>query len=286
MVELSYAVVDVFTTTPLSGNPLAVVMDVAEQLDAAHMAAIAIEFNLSETTFVRPADPTRADWWLRSFTPGGAEVAGAGHNALGAWWWLAITGHAAPPGARQLLGDRVLPVHIARDGHVEIGLDQGEVEFGEVTLDGGRLRSALGLGERTPLPQTHPVGSVGSPHLLVELPDSSTVDAARPDTAALRDVLASARAQGCCLFTTDAADADADARFFNPTVGILEDPATGSAAGPLAQLLHDRGGPREVSISQGRSMGRPSRLTVQVREAGPRLLGRCALAAEGTLHTD
>lgn len=285
MTEVRYAVVDVFTDHPLSGNPLAVVMDLDQQLDNSQMAAIATELNLSETTFVHPADPAQADWWLRSFTPGGAEVAGAGHNALGAWWWLAVTGRAGPPSARQLLGDRVLPVHIARGERLEIGLDQGMVELSEATLDRSRLGSALGL-EADAVPETHPVGSVGSPHLLVELADSSLVDAARPDTTALRDVLAHAQAQGCYVFTTATGDADAYARFFNPTVGIVEDPATGSAAGPLAQLLHDRSGLRELTITQGTAMGRPSRLAVQITDAGPRLLGRCALAAEGTLHTD
>jgi PhzF family phenazine biosynthesis protein len=83
--------VDVFATGPLTGNPLSLVPD-ADGLDEAQMRAIAREFNQSETTFVlRPTLP-KATVRLRSFTPAGAEVGGAGHNALGAWLWMEAAG--------------------------------------------------------------------------------------------------------------------------------------------------------------------------------------------------
>src|SRR6266571_1715793 len=86
--------VDVFASHPLSGNPLSLVTD-ADRLDEAQMRAISREFNQSETTFLlRPRLPG-ATWRLRSFTPIGAEVFGAGHNALGAWLWLAAAGKVA-----------------------------------------------------------------------------------------------------------------------------------------------------------------------------------------------
>jgi predicted PhzF superfamily epimerase YddE/YHI9 len=86
--SVPFAVVDVFADAPLVGNALAVVTD-AEGLEESVMRAVAREFNQSETTFVLPATQPGATWRLRSFTPAGAEVVGAGHNALGAWWWLA-----------------------------------------------------------------------------------------------------------------------------------------------------------------------------------------------------
>ena len=76
--------VDVFATSPLTGNPLSLVPD-ADGLDEAQMRAIAREFNQSETTFLRRSSLPEATVRLRSFTPTGAEVGGAGHNALGAW---------------------------------------------------------------------------------------------------------------------------------------------------------------------------------------------------------
>lgn len=95
-VAVSFYFVDVFASQPLSGNPLSLVAD-ADRLDEAQMRAIAREFNQSETTFLlRPTRPG-ATWRLRSFTPIGAEVGGAGHNALGAWLWLAAAG--SRPGA-------------------------------------------------------------------------------------------------------------------------------------------------------------------------------------------
>lgn len=85
MVELVAGIIDVFADEPLAGNPLAVV-EGADDLTDEQMRRIAGEFNQAETTFIQSS--TRADRKLRSFTASGAEVFGAGHNALGAWLWL------------------------------------------------------------------------------------------------------------------------------------------------------------------------------------------------------
>jgi trans-2,3-dihydro-3-hydroxyanthranilate isomerase len=119
--SLPFFLVDVFADAPLTGNPLAVVAD-ADEVDEQVMRSIAREFNQSETTFVLPSPREDVAWRLRSFTPGGVEVGGAGHNALGAWWWLAGAGHLSlsDGGNRfsQEIGGRVLPVEvIARGGH-------------------------------------------------------------------------------------------------------------------------------------------------------------------------
>src|SRR6188474_1422422 len=87
--DLTCGLVDVFADVPLSGNPLAVV-EGADGLTDDTMRRIAREFNQAETTFLLKSD--RADWKLRSFTASGAEVFGAGHNALGSWLWLAESG--------------------------------------------------------------------------------------------------------------------------------------------------------------------------------------------------
>src|SRR5215469_18915531 len=112
MTEAAFFFVDVFAERPLTGNPLTLVPD-ADHLDEARMRSIAREFNQSETTFVlRPSLPG-AHVRLRSFTPAGFEVGGAGHNALGAWIWLAAAGRLAAPapgrGLRQEIAGRVLP---------------------------------------------------------------------------------------------------------------------------------------------------------------------------------
>ena len=89
--QLRFYLVDVFAQEPLCGNPLSLVVD-AQDLGKETMQRIAREFNQSETTFLLPPTKPQADWRLRSFTPMGTEVFGAGHNALGAWWWLAEAG--------------------------------------------------------------------------------------------------------------------------------------------------------------------------------------------------
>lgn len=289
---IPYAIVDVFADTPLRGNPLAVVPD-ADGLSTEAMQAIAAEFNLSETTFIlRPTMPG-ADAWLRSFTPTGDEVSGAGHNALGAWWWLAETGAIGDAEhAKQQLGGAVLPVTISRTagGRRTIGLVQGPPRIIGPVSSRPDLAAALGLSSTdiTPDADSAVTVSTGAPHLLVELASRPAVDRAAPDAAALFKVLAASDAQGCYLYTRDVDGAEkAYARFFNPTVGIREDPATGSAAGPLGWLLarHDvTTWGDDTVILQGVKMGRESRLTVVAHPDTVTLHGSAVLAATGHLH--
>jgi trans-2,3-dihydro-3-hydroxyanthranilate isomerase len=287
----------VFAETPLTGNPLAVVAD-AERLEEAVMPAVAREFNQSETTFVLPSRRPGATRRLRSFTPAGAEVIGAGHNVLGAWWWLATAGRIeldADGGARlaQEIGDRVLPVEVrGRNGRPEaIVIEQAPPEFGRTVTDRDELAAALGFeGSAADQLDDMPaqVVSTGAAHLLVPARDRAVVDRARPDAPRLAAALAQVGAQGCYLYCLDPVDpaAVAHARFFNPTVGISEDPATGSAAGPLVSRLVAQGVVPDgalVLVEQGHAMGRPSRIRVQVSGERVRIGGAGVVVAEGTL---
>jgi trans-2,3-dihydro-3-hydroxyanthranilate isomerase len=293
--SVPFYLVDVFADTPLTGNPLALVAD-AESLGEDVMRAVAREFNQSETTFVLPPRQADATWRLRSFTAAGAEVVGAGHNALGAWWWLAVDGRLEldDGGGRfaQEIGERVLPVEVigANGRPSAISMEQAAPEFGTSVDDCGELAAALGLGvddltERAPAQ----VVSTGAAHLLVWARDRAAVDRAQPDAARLAVALEAVGGQGCYLYCLDpvAADAVAHARFFNPTVGLWEDPATGSAAGPLASQLVAQGVVSDgatVVVEQGHAMGRPSRIQVQVRGEQVRIEGAGVVVAEGTLH--
>jgi PhzF family phenazine biosynthesis protein len=295
--SVPFALVDVFADAPLAGNPLAVVAD-AERLEEAVMRAVAREFNQSETTFVLPPTRAEATWRLRSFTPAGAEVTGAGHNALGAWWWLATTGRirldaeggAAPA---QEIGSRVLPVEVTgRDGRPDaIVMEQAPPEVGRTVSDREELAAALGLSlDGGDLPGDVPaqVVSTGAAHLLVPARDRDAVDRARPDAPRLKTILADAGGQGCYLYCLDPVDpaAVAYSRFFNPTVGIEEDPATGSAAGPLvSRLVAEDVVPdgEAVVVEQGHAMGRPSRIRVQVTGDRVRIGGAAVVVAEGML---
>jgi trans-2,3-dihydro-3-hydroxyanthranilate isomerase len=287
MATVSFALVDVFADEPLSGNPLAVVPD-ADHLDEDVMARIAREFNQAETTFLVEPTMAGAEHRLRSFTASGVEVFGAGHNALGAWFWLADSGRLSRLGVwHQQLGTVVLPVEVGPD---RIAMRQEPPTYG-ASVEPAPLAAALGVGVETlgaaaELP-TAQVVQTGAPHLMVGMRDRHTVDAVSPDTAALRALLLAADGEGCYVYSVDppGADTTAYARFFNPVAGIVEDPATGTAAGPLACLLHRHGlAASTVVVAQGHRFGRPSRLQVTLDGTTPVLAGRSVISATGTLR--
>ncbi|OJX73297.1 PhzF family phenazine biosynthesis protein [Leifsonia sp. 71-9] len=290
--DVPFVWIDVFAERALAGNPLPLVPD-ADALSDEQLRAIAREFNQSETTFLcRPTAP-EADARLRSVTPAGVEVGGAGHNAMGAWIWLAGSGRLDPgrDAFVQQIGDDLLPLRVSTaDGVVRVTMEQSPPRFPGRFADREALAAALGVAAAGVAADRRPeVGDTGAEHLLVPATTREAVDAAVPDHAALRAVLAAAGAEGCYLYTTGvdpSSGTHAYARFFNPTVGIAEDPATGTAAGPLAALLVRDGlaaAGSPVVIEQGRSMGRPSRIVVTVDGDRVALTGSGVVAAAGTL---
>jgi PhzF family phenazine biosynthesis protein len=268
MTKLKAGIIDVFGECPFSGNPLAVV-EGADALTDPQMRTVAREFNQAETTFLMRSN--RADWKLRSFTAAGAEVFGAGHNALGAWLWLAYRGRLVsldtPSTFRQEIGVDVLPITLERRDVLIVGqMKQAPLKLLAALEDVGPLALALGIGERdillTPPPR---VADTGGNHLLVRLIDRPAIDRVRPDHERLLPILRSIGAEGCYVFALDTADRkSAYTRFFNPTVGLWEDSATGTAAGPLCGYLGWAGllGPeRALRIEQGVLMGAAASLT-------------------------
>jgi trans-2,3-dihydro-3-hydroxyanthranilate isomerase len=289
-----FYLVDVFTDRPFTGNPLVIVTD-ADELDTEWMRRIAGEFNQSETTFVLRPTTADAQWRLRSFTALGVEVFGVGHNALGACWWLATSGRLtldAPTRTfAQEIDGRVLPVEIRSEGGrvVSVGMTQADPVFGAVVGNVSRLASALDLGdlELAVGRLKAQVVSTGVPHLLVPVRDQGALARARP-LEPLAAYLRSVGAQGCYVFCLDPLDTDAPARarFFGPNVGIAEEPATGSAAGPLAAYLVAHGladERRPVIVEQGHGLGRPSRIEVRVSGGGVRVCGTAVVVMEGRL---
>jgi len=292
---LPFHIVDVFAVEPLTGNPLAVVVG-GDDLSLDVLRRIAREFNQSETTFIMPPTLPRADRRLRSFTAAGVEVFGAGHNALGAWWWLAeakeldFTGGAAV--FYQEIGDRVLPVTLSRVGgrlaHVE--MEQEPPAPGRRLHDLPRLAAALGLTIADLAQDGAPCQVVftGAAHLMAPIREREAVDRIRPDAKALLTLLDEVGAEGCYAFSLDPRQpaALAYARFFNPTVGIAEDPATGTAAGPLAAHLVAHGlakSGRPILIEQGTAMGRTSLIQVEVCSSTVKISGRGVVVASGQL---
>ncbi|MEL1264534.1 PhzF family phenazine biosynthesis protein [Pseudoxanthomonas putridarboris] len=290
MVELVAGLIDVFADAPLTGNPLAVVQD-ADDLTEAQMRRLAGEFNQAETTFIMRSE--RADRKLRSFTASGVEVGGAGHNALGAWLWLGERGElgalATPRTFHQEIGADVLPIRLERiDGRVHGHMRQASLRLSPPLEDVARLAAALGLdaGDILPEPKPRPADT-GAAHLMVRVVDAGAVDKARPNAEALFAVLESAPAEGCYVYAFDADAPDAAyARFFNPTIGLWEDAATGTAAGPLTAFLAAEGllkSDATLAIEQGVKMGRRSILRVRLTP-DPELSGAGIVVLAGTLR--
>lgn len=290
MAELIAGLVDVFAEAPFNGNPLGVV-EGGDDLTDAQMQRIAGEFNQAETTFLLRS--TRADWRLRSFTAAGVEVFGAGHNALGAWLWLGELGKLGPLDTAQTfhqqIGDDVLPIVVERiDGRVHGRMSQRALRLLPALSGVTPLAAALGIRAEdivmTPPPRT---GDTGGNHLLVRLRDPRVVDGVVPRHEALLPVLREAGAEGCYVYSFDPeAPQSAYARFFNPTVGLWEDSATGTAAGPLAaylghaQLLRDN----KLVVEQGVKMGRRSLLNVRLTPE-PELSGAGLIVLKGVLQS-
>jgi trans-2,3-dihydro-3-hydroxyanthranilate isomerase len=290
----AFVIVDVFTDRPLAGNPLPVVPRAAGLTDE-QMHALAREFNASETTFVLPPTDHRATRRLRCFSPT-SEVFGAGHNALGAWWAIVARGDVEVADGEtrlwQELGSRVLPVDVTREGDrlVRVAMTQAAPVTSQDVPDREALARALGLevDVLTVAGLDPRVISTGATHMLV--PSRSLADLARVrvDAERLTAVAKPLGCEGCYLFCLDAVESGsvAHARAFFPGIGISEDPATGSAAGPLAVYLVAQRRAQEsawLTIEQGDEIGRPSRIEVRVTGDRVEVAGRCAVVGHGTL---
>ena len=251
-----YALVDVFTLRPFGGNSLAVFTD-GSGLDDATMQRIANELHHSETTFVLP--PAQGgDRRLRIFTPL-RELPFAGHPTVGTAWVLAA-GRDAALTLELVVGPLRVTV---RDGFVEMA--QPLPEFGEVTVDRLEMARALSLEISDVVPGAPvQVVSSGVPFRFVRLRDRAAVERARPTASPLVD--------HAYVFTTDTVDpaAAVHGRMFGS--GSSEDPATGSAQGPLGAYLVRNAivaAAPEVRFrsEQGFLMGRPSILDVRLTMA-------------------
>lgn len=276
---LPFHTLDVFTTRPFAGNPLAVVLG-ADALSPAQMQVIAREFNLSETIFVQaPRDPAHRAR-VRIFFPT-AEIPFAGHPTVGCAILLAT--QAAPAGdftTRLVLEEEagLVPVEVTRRGGVT------EAEFTAPRLPvphPGRahadlVAAALDLAPGDILHGAHrPALWQGGPAFLyVPLRDRAALARARPIEPHWSALMAAGGVDSAYLYAPGEG-CDFQARMFSPGAGIPEDPATGSATAILAAQLHAAGrvppGTTRVTLRQGVEMGRRSDLvlTIDAEAAGP-----------------
>lgn len=273
-----YVVADVFTSVPLEGNPVAVFLDGAG-LSSEVMQRAARELNLSETVFVLSADEDSgvADARVRIFTPS-AELPFAGHPVLGTAYVLGE--QRGLEEVRLLTGAGLVPVRFRVSGgrFLEGEMDQ-PVPSWEPFRRAAQLLAALGVGG-SGLPIE--VYDNGPRHAFVALGDETAVAAVRPDLGAL----AALGPMGVSCFCVDSSGRHVKTRMFGPGLGVPEDPATGSAAGPLAVHLcrHGRSRPGEwLEIRQGEEIGRPSLLRAAAYLGPGARVDRVAVAGAAVL---
>jgi len=262
MPTLRYVVADVFTDTPLEGNQLAVFTD-GREVDDETMQALAKEMNYSESVFVLPPDDG-GHARIRIFTPV-AELPFAGHPILGTAFVLGAPLQLAQIALETKAG--VIPVTLEREGaRINFGWMQQPVPEYEPFVLAEELQELLGVRSQLPVEQYH----LGPEHVYLELGSEAEVAALQPDFGALQELTNF----GVNCFA--GSGKRWKTRMFAPGSGVAEDPATGSAAGPLAMHLVRHGRisfEDEIEISQGAEVGRPSTLYARVHGSGDRIDG-------------
>ncbi|HTE19101.1 MAG TPA: PhzF family phenazine biosynthesis protein [Armatimonadota bacterium] len=283
MRRLSFQQVDVFTTVPFKGNPVAVVLD-GDQVSQEEAQAIARWTNLSETTFVSAPTHPKADYRLRIFTPR-SELPFAGHPTIGSAH--AVLRHGLKPRTPgrlvQECGKGLVSLRIEDDQiHFELpACTHREPAAGEVATVAG----ALGIAASSILLAS--IVDVGPVWLTLQAPDAGTVLAMQPDMERLAQS-APAGVTGVTVFGLypDGSPADLEVRSFAPADGVPEDPVCGSGNGCVAALIQrDRVADFSRYVAaQGRCLGRDGRVHVHYADDGAIWVGGSAVTCvEGTL---
>ena len=292
-----YLQYDVFTDTPLAGNQLAVFTDTAG-LTTAQMQAMTRETKFSECTFVQPAELAGTDVRLRIFGPAN-EMQFAGHPVIGSTFALADDGVIAV-GRKEFtfglgIGPTLVELEWQGDRLQFAWMTQQKPVFGPTFPTPAALAAALGLDASALRPGVLPQEvSCGSAFMFVPLVSRAAVDQAVVDTRAVAAAFETAKLtrRGLFIFSTEPG-ADG-ATCYSRMMGANEDPATGSASGPLGCYLvkhglvpADQAG--SIISAQGVKMGRPSRIHIKLDASGGeisrvRVGGTSVLVGEGRLR--
>lgn len=273
---MQYFVYDVFTDVPFGGNQLAVIPD-ASGLTEAQMQQIAKEFNFSETAFVLPAENTGNTARVRYFTPA-RELPFAGHPTIG----TAVMMNDLGRGSELVLELPIGPIAATASAGAASFVTEHALEIkGHPDID--LVARALGCAPSDIIDQPV-IASLGGDFVYSQIASRETLSSLTPNIDAMRE--------GTALFPgnhdfavypwVEAGDV-IHARMFAPLDGIPEDPATGSAAAPLAALLAQSRGPVSLTIHQGDDMGRPSRIKLQAAPGKVTVAGNAVRVMEGRL---
>jgi len=289
---------DVFTTMPLSGNPLAVVLD-SDGLDDLKMQSIAREFNLSETVFVFPPQDSVNRAALRIFTPA-SELPFAGHPTVGTAVLLAVLDGktSASFGLEEKIGrvDCVVSSDHAGKGEAVFMLPRLPERVGDAAPH-ALIAEALGVSSDEIGFDAHEpmIASAGVGFTFVPLKSKDAVTRASIKGTSWNDAFGAAGRPNAFIYSRETVQAEHHfhARMFAPHLGIGEDPATGSAVAAFARTFVDfeqpRDGTTRVIIEQGYAMVRPSQIMLEVDCAGgvlkaARIGGSAVIVSEGMLR--
>jgi trans-2,3-dihydro-3-hydroxyanthranilate isomerase len=292
----AYHLVDVFTDRAFGGNPLAVFTD-GRGITDARMQSIAKELNLSETTFVLPPDDAKHDFRVRIFTPK-SELPMAGHPTVGTAFVLTREGMLKKSDAVFEEGVGPVPVSIGPRGGGPgfIEMQQPLPKFGPRFEDAGAVAEMLSLDRRAVRDLSLEVVSCGNRFFFVPIDSLESIRRIRFRADLAQRIVEETGATGVFVFTqeVEVAGSNVHGRLFAPGEGIMEDPATGSAAGPLGCYLSrygltPRDGETRLVLEQGIEMGRPSFLHIRIRHAGDEITavhvgGSCCYMGSGQLE--
>jgi trans-2,3-dihydro-3-hydroxyanthranilate isomerase len=294
--KLDYLLLDVFTTSPFAGNPLAVVAAADGLLDD-QMQAVAREFGVSETVFLTRPRHERHTCGVRIFTPA-VELPFAGHPTIGAAAVLALEGRLSAVRIEEHVGliTCVVERRDKRSAHARFALPQLPEVAGRVPE---RAAMALALGidaeDLACGPYRPAVYSAGVLYYLVPVRNAEVLARLRPGLGGWAETFPLGHGSVYCFTTGGAEGADFSARMFSPGMGLREDPGTGSAAAALIGLVASHvsfaDGQAEFRIRQGVEMGRPCLISVQLRKEAGVLThggigGDAVIVGRGTLDFD
>jgi trans-2,3-dihydro-3-hydroxyanthranilate isomerase len=294
MKKLDYYVLDVFTDQRYKGNQLSVV-HIENELTLEQYHDISREFGYSETSFVNYSTEQNV-FKVRSFTPAKFEVAGAGHNLLGAVClalikkWDIFKNQDDQPWV--FIKDTKIPLSVTEEnGLPYVAMRQRPAEvIRTVPIDMVSAAVGLSIDELTLNDWSINIVQTEVPHLMVPVKDVGCLEKAISHKPLLKEISEKFGFEGCYLFTTKGPGEKylAETRFFNPGMGIDEDPATGTAAGPLAGYLEMLGyikKDQNYQILQGKFVEHPSTIRVKVVEDGIWVSGSSTIVMEGQIVT-
>lgn len=285
MRKVAYHLVDVFTDRAFGGNPLAV-FTAGQGLSAPTMQRLAKELNLSESTFVWPPQDPNNDFQVRIFTPA-VELPMAGHPTIGTAFVLAqeqlIKAEGSQVTVRFEEGVGVIPVTLTFEESLPTSIEMRQPlpTFGARFTDVALLAEMLSL-DVTALDESLPfeVISCGVPFLFIPLKSLTALQNIQFRREVWQRNLADFEASGILVFTQEVerAGSTVHCRMFGPALGVLEDPATGSASGPLGCYLVRYGlltpaKVLEIVSEQGFEMGRPSFIRVRIEQEDGQITG-------------